>query len=362
MIDSKENRIVSLEDILKVLAFISNLKEEFPIIGLYRIATTELKTNKYTERTKHKLIEILKAFYRIDLPKDWDKIHYEIFDTFPIKKVFGYDFISLRGTERDNIIYEASILATNAILQADKLYSKLSKLSPKARIEQEIIVLELSFQNLASINTLKDMEERARTWRNIFTAFSRLTSIPIEDPKIFFIKHGSLIIDFLTVSIMITALTNATLKLMEVQKKRYELIKLKREIELVGLKKIKALSEIETEANKLIEDNIPKISDYLIKEHKYQKTDKGEVRSHINMALKDIHTFIDEGGEINIRGKLASKETRVKKLFNDFIEIRKLREGLEKITALPKRKLLNKTKKTEEQLSEREILKKKLLQ
>jgi len=199
----------------------------------------------------------------------------------------------------------------------------------------------------------KAMEEETRTWRNIFTAFSRLTSIPVEDPKIFLVEHGSLIIFLITVSVVITALTNATLKLMEVQKKRYEIIKLKREIELMGFKKMKALAEIEGEANKLVENSIPKISDYLIKEHKYQKTDKGEVRNHINMALKDIHSFIDKGGEINIRGKLASKKPEAKKLSENFAEIRQLRNSLEKLKALPKRKLLDKTKKTEASGSQR---------
>ncbi len=343
--EKEETRIVNLEDILKVLEFLSKMKERFPITETYRRATQELITGRYMEQTKANMTKVIKSLYGIGLPRNWDKIHYEIFDTFLNKKVFGYDFITFNRAEVERLIYPASILVTNAILQADKLYSKLSKLSPKARIEQENIVLELSFQNLTSINTLKDMEERAKTWRNIFTAFSRLTSMPIEDPKIFFVEHGSLIIFLLAVSAVITALTNATLKLMEVQKKRYEIIKLKREIELVGLKKIKALDEIAEEANKLVGDNIPKISDYLIKEHKYQKADKGEVRNHLNMALKDIHTFIDKGGEINIRGKLASKEPEVKKLFKNFIEIRQLRDGLEKLKALPKRKLLDTVKK-----------------
>ena len=85
-------------------------------------------------------------------------------------------------------------------------------------IQENEAILQLYFDEEASVETINDLENYSGIWKKIIHSFLRLSKDNVEDAKILSIEQGSLLIEVLGTIGFVAAIAKATTKILEVLK------------------------------------------------------------------------------------------------------------------------------------------------
>lgn len=345
------------------LSFVTDFITQNNLVDLYQqlISFYQQAQSDYNEEVQ-KNIEGKKD----EITKIHSQINYSAWSTPKIsilKQIKAYDLMGISAISRINEIFAKSFGNINIIVQkleelkneTNSLNSKVTQLIKEMSLEEIDItieegkqVIEINFEEEATLNNFWDIKDRANEWIYIIRTVTRLTNQPFESAKIFSINTSSPIaIDVETVKNSAEALTAiakaaATLKML-----KDKFFKKKKDAEDLELSKDTfkmVIKDLEQRNKEGYEQKIGELSVEITKQHRIAKDgvdDGNEIENMVKIALEKMTTLITEGVRIVDPSEIKPQgEVLESSLSATYSEMKKIEEEIKPLLEADKQKLL----------------------
>ncbi|MGD0058165.1 MAG: hypothetical protein ABSD58_01985 [Verrucomicrobiia bacterium] len=185
------------------------------------------------------------------------------------------------------------------------------------------------------ITNVAEWREYTDQWWKIIRHFGLLTDTTADQAKILSIQEGSIILEISAVYVLVKAIGLAADKILNVIERLYELRRTSREITRLDLTNKQIEKDLQKEADTFIESNLGQITQQVIAEINKSKAREGEVKSSLQISIKDLFDFLDRGGTVDCRLELTEGESGApKELQAIFGQIRALETRVEELKLL----------------------------
>ncbi|MGA2604183.1 MAG: hypothetical protein ABSG14_08135 [Verrucomicrobiia bacterium] len=202
-------------------------------------------------------------------------------------------------------------------------------------IEEGHAILQITFKERASINSVAEWKAYTNEWWNIIRSFGLLTDTNADQAKILSIQQGSIVIEISALYLLIKAIGSASNKILDLIERLYELRKASREIKQLDLTNKQIEKDLDKEADTFIENNLSQIAQQVIAEINKAKTTDGETNKALQISIKDLFQFLDKGGTVDCRFRLTGQQPpEAKELQAVYAKIRQLEAHVHELKLL----------------------------
>jgi len=342
---------MQLRQLINTMKYIDDTLEQNDFVALYRELVNSLNQARQTPtpQVTDNIVRLRKEIEDLHIAAEPDKLGYaqrKLYKSFGARSLLGIG-------ASDNI---QNIFAThsadpggtatsiNELIELTELLHKrvrtlIEGLGPLAideeiKLEEGKTSIQLFFEEAASINTMKELEENSERWNNTLMAFSRLTKVPSEDAKIITIEQGSFLIALSAISIVVFTIAKASNEILAIYERYLNIKKLALEATSLKLSNKKIASQIEKEARDMIDKTADDVTNKFMTEHGWtnEEKDAGEVRNAVSFSIKNIFKFVKDGGKIDIyESEDTSNETK-EQLREAFSRIHAIEGTIEKLS------------------------------
>lgn len=203
-------------------------------------------------------------------------------------------------------------------------------------IEAGRAAIQITFKNKASIEDVVNFKQASEEWWSVMRGVSLLTKTAVEENRILSIQKGSPLIVELSalylaakvIGLIVDKSLTAADRYLEIKKKVEELKKL-------SLQNRQIEKDLDKEAENFRESIVKEIKAKVIEEIETDKKADGEVHNAMEISVKNVFNFLDNGGTVDCRVPGGNADEEAKKLNDMFEKIRKLETKVDGIKALP---------------------------
>jgi hypothetical protein len=249
-------------------------------------------------------------------------IHLKLFDSSTIRVEKHLDFINqlIESCNSIKIVQETS---QHVIKEFEQIsiheYNGVNK-------NEAIKTIRIYFVESTSINSLEELDKYNRIWNNILIAFRKLTRDEENPILVQFVDKYSLILN--TSIKTTTAIVKAMSEILNTHKRLLEIKNLKQEIHNVELSnEVEFEKLLEEESANIIDEHSANLTRELMENNEWEYLQNQKLFDSIQIALKQILTFIEKGGKIDIKQNSQNDELNDmnKNIINNFIIISDLK-------------------------------------
>ncbi len=343
---------MQLRQLINVLKYVNQNFETNNMSELYRELVTALNQAREnpTQESTDDIVRFraaIRTSHNSAEPRKWNYAQRKLYDKFGAAQLLG-----MGANEEIERIFESHsadpggaaksiggmIQRTDQLIQ--RVRSLLEGLGPLAddedlEVDEDKTSLQLFFEDNASIETIADLEKSSEGWTENLRAFARLTRVPAEDAKIVTIEQGSLIIGLMTAIVVALAVAKAASASLGVYEKYLNIKKLGLEAANLRLQNQQISSQLEAEAETLLDTTAEDVATQLLQEYGWDKDENtGELQTTVQMSVKRIFEFVRDGGKIDVYEPEETGTEVQEQLKEAFSRIRSL-EGTVEQLALP---------------------------
>lgn len=165
-------------------------------------------------------------------------------------------------------------------------------------LEEDEELLEITFSDGASVDNIVDFEKWIENWERIIRSFSVLNGKKPEASRVVFVqKSSAMILDVATIGAIAWGILKATDKVLSQINQYMEIRKTSEEIKRLKLENKKIASDLEKEAEKLVDRGSKEIAAEIIKE---SGRDVGqETKATLVIGISSLYAFIEKGGRVD---------------------------------------------------------------
>ncbi|MGE3975105.1 MAG: hypothetical protein AB7F59_11330 [Bdellovibrionales bacterium] len=348
---------MQLNELLTVIKHIKLAQSVDKLPDLYNQLATKLNEVRQNPSTAaSESISTLKSnitkYHNTVEPVGWGFVRRQL-----LEKIGAKQHIGLHALKKFNQIFvkhqadpggaasEVSKLAQevkalfNRINQLETGLGELVRDVEEPQVPSGYSVVQVTFKEEASVDTLVDLRKVSEEWNKAATAFIRITGETVEEPKILSVEQGSLLIEFLLPSGTAACMALAIRQLLAVYEKVLDLKKKALEIENLKLKNKKLAQDIQTEAEAQITSAAEHISDEILENcnSKNSNQPNNEDRNAVQKALEQIFKFIEKGGEVDFwkpREETDGSPEKEADLLEAFSQVRQIEDRVIRLRLL----------------------------
>ncbi len=165
-------------------------------------------------------------------------------------------------------------------------------------LKEDEELLEITFSEGASVDNIVDFEKWIENWERIIRSFSVLNGKRPEASRVVFVqKSSAMILDVATIGAIAWKIMKATDKVLSQINQYMEIRKKSEEIKRLQLENKKIASDLEKEAEKIVDRGSKEIAAVIIKE---SGRDVGpETKATLVIGIRSLYAFIDKGGRVD---------------------------------------------------------------
>lgn len=216
-----------LSDLVFALRYIKQVIEEYNLSGLYTNFTDTLlkisqaSTPELQQALKDYKEKIKEAHNKLE-PKGWSYSQLRIFDLFGAREVIGeFGLINFQNALNENSANTIGAIEElnkqkDKIIQistnATSIITSLGNLAQEMEVEKGHSVVQIVFDEKVSVDTLIDLFDQSKEWKEIVRAYSLFAGEAPEMTKIIATSKGSPYIVWLSTARFIAETITATIK------------------------------------------------------------------------------------------------------------------------------------------------------
>lgn len=321
-----------LSDLVFVLRHIVKILDEYNLVDLYanfantlqQIASsstpelqTALKDYRSRIREAHKQVE----------PEGWSYSQLKIFKKFGARAILGNEgFTNFVKALSDNAANTPGAVEeinrqreeiSKILNNSRNVLSSLNELAEEMELEAGQSVIQVVFDEEVSVDTLKDLFEQSKEWKDIIRAYSLLAGIAPEATTIIATSKGSPYTIWLKTAQLVGETLCATIKpfiglykeILEAKEKAITLEDMKVGVDGKKFELFKAIDEYERKKIGEIITDVVAIN----KNDGISPEQRNEALTALTKAGPNLYQFITKGGKVDV-----SENSDSKKVFNSF--------------------------------------------
>lgn len=214
----------------------------------------------------------------------------------------------------EDVLFRNAIDVANAAKKVQQIFEQLnagiaksssiqSNFSDYATDEQyqleNAVLMRIGFKGQAHLSNVADFKKWGSTWFDIGRGLAMAHDATPEDIRIVGATKGSIVLELIIASAIATTVSGAILAALKVAEKVMDIRKKAEEIRSLKLANDKIAKELESVADKEMEDGIDAIGKEIVKKLGIQVKGDGEKVKALETAVKNLVGFIEKGGDID---------------------------------------------------------------
>ncbi len=347
---------MAINEFIFVLDYVRKTVPEKKLLELTQQLQLQLEQARSnpTPQTTKAIVELRESLSRAHEeaePKQWNHMRRSLFDRFggtgligagarkEIDRVFSHHSADPYGAAQSlrQFREKLSLLAQRAERLLDSL-GPMAEMPEADKPGENEGVLRLIFAGEASIKTIEDLRDAAKSWNQTLSAFSRLAQRGLgEVMRVRSISPGSLVIELIGADSALAALAKGTGEVLSAYERYLQIQTVQFEIRALGLK-ADHVSGLDQEAKALVEGTAEAAAGKLLKDYGWEKdAEAKEMREGLCATLREVFSFVKNGGRVDYLPQESSKDKpAAEKLADTFAVVRKLELKVEEFKALVK--------------------------
>jgi len=255
-------------------------------------------------------------------------------------------YIGIQGVNNVNdILYKNSLDIATAVSKFQSIINSLnsgiqvinnlhtglqSVLPDEKSIENDKIIIRVSFKKDAEITNFKEFKQWGNIWYEICYGIALAHDLTIDDVNIIGASKGSIIVILATIGVIATTISGILLEGLKVTDKVLDLKKKAEEIRGMKLQNDKIAAELETEAENEKKQGAKTICDAVTIKLQIGNNGTGDKSAALSKSISHLIDFIEKGGDVDfvLPEEAEEKELNLAELKASFKEIRQLEEKL----------------------------------
>lgn len=338
---------MEIKDILSIVSKLEEILKDNFIISKY----DQLINSINQRRPYQEIRSFISEINDFNIKNDFSDIYFfkekEVADKLGIYNLFGENanlsvqeyLLDLDTASRNIDELKQKIVSLKNNLSAIKQNLDILNINVQ---EEEINIIEFVFDGKEKIETIDDLQKRTRDLPKNIKGLARLTEESGKEPEIIHIsKNSPTIIQMVLASGAVLKVINKVVKeildrILQVQ----EIKKNQLEIEKRGIENQKIKEGFEEEISKIKENFDKNLAEKLYNEYNPSSSSgsKSEVITAVQNAIKNLNTYIERGGSVNIKilpeptedGSIAQIDLREIPM-NRYILLQKNEEEIKKL-------------------------------
>lgn len=319
------NEIIEKNDLLSKYQHVVDIFNKAGSKALSDTAKSKIAESQIQINNAHQ--EITAMFWNVEL-----KVFFPTINIEPFSQMTLYDVFTIKPEEYQSILdyYTNFITSIKTILATFQNLSKgFEQMEPintnLFNTDDSIKTLHIYFINNACINSCNELEKYTRIWNNILISFSKLTKeedIPIN---VQYVDKNTLIVTIGSKTIQ--AILKALAAILNTQRRRLEIKKLRKEIHLVELSNEAEFETLlEEELTNVVDEHAAILTRELMANYELDYLLNQKIYDSIQIASKQLLNFIEKGGKIDAKQNKSEDELNLinKNIINEFIKIEQI--------------------------------------
>lgn len=334
--------VANLNEIFKNMQFVPAYDRLVASLNQARSNPSANSSQEVKKAREDVIIELRKS-----IPKSWNLFTTRVFEKLGANSVLGEG--GIQALEKIFVDFPADPHGAAQAVEAlkQKTYQLQLRVQQFANVFGPLIddmmpeaipdgfsVVQLIFEQDASVRTVEELQQAAKDWHFILTGFARITGETFKSIPIRSIEQGSLLLELMATRAIVKLVTSSINDILSVIERTLQIRKTIAEVKKLELPDNSAVKNLEENLAAIVEKAADSAAEKAIKSLDAASTAKkkaidGEEKTQLKMSIKKMYLFISNGGKIDtleteedaednseLQSKISSRLSKMRELEN----------------------------------------------